>query len=46
MMINARFILFLLALLCFFAAAVEIQTPRVNLTATGLLLLTLGFLLT
>jgi len=46
MMINARFILFLLAMLCFFAAAVEIQTPRVNLTATGLLLLTLGFLLT
>lgn len=44
-MITIRLLLLILALVCFLASAVNVASPRVNLTAAGLALWVLSLLL-
>jgi hypothetical protein len=42
---NATFILYILAAICFFVAAINVTWPRVNLIALGLLFWVLAYII-
>jgi len=44
-MLSVKLVLLILAAVSFLLAALEVSAPRVNLTAAGLLLATLAFMI-
>jgi hypothetical protein len=45
-MIGLRVLLMILSIICFFLAAVGVQAPRGNLTAAGLMLWAIAYIIT
>lgn len=43
---NLRLVFMILALVCFVLAALEVQTPRINVTGAGLAFAALAWLVT